>query len=301
MGAGRPARLAVGVVSAGRVGRSWAPRWPRAGPPRSSPPPASPGPRVSRGRRCCPAFRSSRPTRSPSAPTSSLLAVPDDVLPGLVRGLAAAGASAPARSSCTPPARTASRCWTRRRAGALPLALHPVDDLHRPRRGRRAARRGQRRRSPPRPRTRPRGASARRWSWRWAPSRSGCPRSVRPLYHAALAHGANHLITLVRDCADLLERAGVHPAERLRRAAAVRRARQRAAPRRPGAHRARRPRRRRHRPHPPARARRSRPRPGRDLPGPGRPHRPPRPPRRLLPDHAADEVLAPSTAEGALT
>src|SRR3954451_3584000 len=41
------------------------------------------------------------------------------------------------------------------------------------------------------------------------------PESVRPLYHAALAHGANHLITLVRDCVDVLERAGVRPAERL--------------------------------------------------------------------------------------
>ena len=41
------------------------------------------------------------------------------------------------------------------------------------------------------------------------------PEAVRPLYHAALAHGANHLITLVRDCVDVLERAGVHPAERL--------------------------------------------------------------------------------------
>jgi predicted short-subunit dehydrogenase-like oxidoreductase (DUF2520 family) len=39
--------------------------------------------------------------------------------------------------------------------------------------------------------------------------------AVRPLYHAALAHGANHLITLVRDCVDTLERAGVRPAERL--------------------------------------------------------------------------------------
>ena len=41
------------------------------------------------------------------------------------------------------------------------------------------------------------------------------PEEVRPLYHAALAHGANHLVTLVRDCVDTLEAAGVHPAERL--------------------------------------------------------------------------------------
>jgi predicted short-subunit dehydrogenase-like oxidoreductase (DUF2520 family) len=41
------------------------------------------------------------------------------------------------------------------------------------------------------------------------------PEAVRPLYHAALAHGANHLVTLVRDCVETLERAGVRPAERL--------------------------------------------------------------------------------------
>jgi predicted short-subunit dehydrogenase-like oxidoreductase (DUF2520 family) len=41
------------------------------------------------------------------------------------------------------------------------------------------------------------------------------PEQVRPLYHTALAHGANHLVTLVRDCVDTLERAGVTPAERL--------------------------------------------------------------------------------------
>ncbi|MEV8509546.1 Rossmann-like and DUF2520 domain-containing protein [Actinoplanes sp. NPDC051475] len=34
----------------------------------------------------------------------------------------------------------------------------------------------------------------------------------RPLYHAALAHGANHLVTLVNEAADLLRAAGVeHP------------------------------------------------------------------------------------------
>ena len=38
---------------------------------------------------------------------------------------------------------------------------------------------------------------------------------VRPLYHAALAHGANHLVTLVRDCVETLERAGVRPADRV--------------------------------------------------------------------------------------
>jgi predicted short-subunit dehydrogenase-like oxidoreductase (DUF2520 family) len=32
---------------------------------------------------------------------------------------------------------------------------------------------------------------------------------ARPLYHAALAHGANHLVTLVNEAADLLRAAGV--------------------------------------------------------------------------------------------
>jgi predicted short-subunit dehydrogenase-like oxidoreductase (DUF2520 family) len=41
------------------------------------------------------------------------------------------------------------------------------------------------------------------------------PAEARPLYHAALAHGANHLATLVRDAVDTLEHAGVVPAERL--------------------------------------------------------------------------------------
>jgi len=41
------------------------------------------------------------------------------------------------------------------------------------------------------------------------------PSQSRPLYHAALAHGANHLATLVRDAVDALERAGVTPAERV--------------------------------------------------------------------------------------
>jgi predicted short-subunit dehydrogenase-like oxidoreductase (DUF2520 family) len=40
---------------------------------------------------------------------------------------------------------------------------------------------------------------------------------VRPLYHAALAHGANHLVTLVNEAADLLRAAGVHGPERVLR------------------------------------------------------------------------------------
>jgi predicted short-subunit dehydrogenase-like oxidoreductase (DUF2520 family) len=37
----------------------------------------------------------------------------------------------------------------------------------------------------------------------------------RPLYHAALAHGANHLVTLVAQALRLLQSAGVEPADRV--------------------------------------------------------------------------------------
>ena len=38
---------------------------------------------------------------------------------------------------------------------------------------------------------------------------------ARPLYHAALAHGANHLVTLVAQAMDLLRAAGVEQAQRM--------------------------------------------------------------------------------------
>jgi predicted short-subunit dehydrogenase-like oxidoreductase (DUF2520 family) len=41
------------------------------------------------------------------------------------------------------------------------------------------------------------------------------PEELRPLYHAALAHGANHLVTLVAEAADLLEKAGVGDPNRM--------------------------------------------------------------------------------------
>ena len=40
---------------------------------------------------------------------------------------------------------------------------------------------------------------------------------ARPLYHAALAHGANHLVTLVNEAADRLRDAGVRRPERVLR------------------------------------------------------------------------------------
>jgi predicted short-subunit dehydrogenase-like oxidoreductase (DUF2520 family) len=145
----------------------------------------------------------------------ALLAVPDDVLPGLVRGLAAAGCFRPGQIVVhTSGAHGIAVLAPATAMGVLPLALHPmmtftgrVEDV-----------------------ARLAGASVgvtaaegdeAAWSVGEAlvvemgsdPVR--VPEAVRPLYHAALAHGANHLVTLVRDCVDTLERAGISPAEQL--------------------------------------------------------------------------------------
>ena len=253
-------------------------------------------------RRCCPACRSSRPTRPPSGPTSCCSPSPTTCCPAWSAASPPPAASAPARSSCTPPGAHGVAVLDPATAhGVLPLALHPVMTFT----GR------------PEDVARLAGASVgvtaaageeAAWSVGEAlvvemgaePVR--VPESVRPLYHAALAHGANHLITLVRDCVDVLERAGVHPAERLVApllSAALDNALRHGdrALTGPG-----RPRRRRHGPHPPARARRRRPRPGRDLPGPGRPHRPPRPARRpAARPRRRRGARDPRRAEGALT
>jgi predicted short-subunit dehydrogenase-like oxidoreductase (DUF2520 family) len=41
------------------------------------------------------------------------------------------------------------------------------------------------------------------------------PDELRPLYHAALSHAANHLVTLVADAADLLRQAGIEDTSRM--------------------------------------------------------------------------------------
>ncbi|MCW2621324.1 MAG: hypothetical protein JWL64_926, partial [Frankiales bacterium] len=134
-----------------------------------------------------------------------LLAVPDDALPGLVAGLADTGALRAGQLV----AHTSGRHGTAvlepvSRLGGLPLALHPVlpftgteVDLARlagvsfgvtaP-----AA-------------LRPIGEAL-------VVEAGGEPvwvaEELRPLWHAALAHGANHLVTLVSSAADLLRTAG---------------------------------------------------------------------------------------------
>jgi predicted short-subunit dehydrogenase-like oxidoreductase (DUF2520 family) len=208
----RPARLAVGVVSAGRVGSVLGAALSGAG-------------HVVVGASAV--SRSSLRRVAdllPDAPVLPpddvvrrsdlvLLAVPDEVLPGLVRGLAATGAFRAGQIVVhTCGARGMDVLDPAVAAGVLPLALHPAMTFT------------GRAEDVARLATACVGvtvADVTGWSVAEAlvlemgaePVR--VPSEARPLYHAALAHGANHLATLVRDAVDALEHAGVIPAERL--------------------------------------------------------------------------------------
>jgi predicted short-subunit dehydrogenase-like oxidoreductase (DUF2520 family) len=142
-----------------------------------------------------------------------LLAVPDDVLAGLVSGLAATGAFLAGQIVVhTCGARGVDVLEPAVRAGVLPLALHPAMTFT------------GRSEDFARLRTACVGvtvADETGWSVGEAlvvemgaePVR--VPAQARSLYHAALAHGSNHLVTLVADCADLLSAAGITPTNRL--------------------------------------------------------------------------------------
>lgn len=134
-----------------------------------------------------------------------LLAVPDDVLPALVEGLAATGAVRRGQLLAHLSGRHGLAVLEpATQQGALPLALHPVlpltgtdVDL-----------------------TRLVGASfgvtspevlrpvAETLVLEMGAEPVWVQDALRPLWHAALAHGANHLVTLVASAADLLRAAG---------------------------------------------------------------------------------------------
>jgi predicted short-subunit dehydrogenase-like oxidoreductase (DUF2520 family) len=211
-------RLAVGVVSAGRVGAVLGAALANAGHQVVA---ASAVSRASRARaeELLPGAEILPPDEVVRRADLVLLAVPDDVLPGLVRGLAA--------SDCLRPGQIVVHTCGAAGVGVLapaaehdvlPIALHPAmtitgraEDVARPTGTCVGV-------------TAPEGpgedAEA---AWlvgealvvEMGAEPVRVPEAVRPLYHAALAHGANHLITLVRDCVDTLDRAGVRPAERL--------------------------------------------------------------------------------------
>jgi predicted short-subunit dehydrogenase-like oxidoreductase (DUF2520 family) len=200
-----PARLRVGVIGAGRAGTALAAALARAGHDVVA---ASAVSDVSleRIRQRLPGTAIRRPDEVADAADLVLLTVPDDVLPGLVAGLATTGAPLQGRLLAHASGRHGLAVLDpATRAGALPLALHPVMTFT----GR------------PDDTDRLAGVSfgvtapgqLRPVAEALVVEMGGEPVFIaeedRGLYHAALASGANHLVTLVIQSADLLRAAGV--------------------------------------------------------------------------------------------
>ena len=206
-----PAMLRVGVVGAGRVGSALAAALGRAGHEIVAVSAVS-DTSVRRARRNLPGVAIRPPPEVVAAADLVLLTVPDDVLPGLVTGLAATGAALEGRLVAHASGRHGLAVLEPAvRAGALPLALHPVmtftgrpDDIDRlagisfgvtaP-------------------------DSLRLAAEALVVEMGGEPVFIaeehRGLYHAALAGAANHLVTLVVQAAGLLREAGVDEPARM--------------------------------------------------------------------------------------
>lgn len=207
----RPGRLAVGVVSAGRVGAVVGAALARVGHRVVAVSAVSDASR-SRAEVLLPDAAILAPPEVCAAAELVVLAVPDDQLPGLVEGLAAVDAWRSGQIV----AHTSGRYGIdvlepARRVGAVPLALHPVmtftgtsldiDRLV-------GATFGV---------TAPAAflpiADALVMEMEAEPVH--VDERARPLYHAALAHASNHLVTLIASSADLLEAAGVDDPRRV--------------------------------------------------------------------------------------
>lgn len=218
MTAGHPARhegaprLRTGVISAGRVGAVLGAALQRAGHHAEAVSAVSRA-SLTRAEELLPGV----PVRPPDEVAASadlvVLALPDDALPGMVRGLVAAGSLRSGQIVLhTCGARGVEVLAPAAEVGALPLALHPAmtftgrsEDLERLNTACAAVTAGD------------------EAGWNVAEALAvelgtepvRVPEDSRLLYHAALAHGSNHLVTLVNDCVELLQRAGVDSAERV--------------------------------------------------------------------------------------
>jgi predicted short-subunit dehydrogenase-like oxidoreductase (DUF2520 family) len=207
----RPARLSVGVVGAGRVGSVLGAALTQAG----HRVVAVSGVSDSSRRRAdalLPGVPVVPPTEVLEAAELVLLTVPDDVLPELVAGIAASDAvRAGALMVHTSGRYGVAVLDPVTRLGALPLALHPAmtftgrqEDLARLA----GACFGITAPEPLRP-------IAEALVVEMGADPQWVDEDARPLYHAALAGGANHLATLVNESVDLLRQCGVAEPERL--------------------------------------------------------------------------------------
>jgi predicted short-subunit dehydrogenase-like oxidoreductase (DUF2520 family) len=207
----RPPRLDIGVIGVGRVGSVIAAALARAGH-RVVAATAVSAPSVRRAHQLLPHALLRPADEVVQVSELVLLAVPDDVLPGLVSGLAATGAWRPGQFVMhVSGAHGIGVLRPAADAGALTLAVHPAmtfagrpEDLDRLAGA-------------------PFGVTAdpllRAVAETLVVEMGGEPmwveESARPAYHAALSMGANHLVTLVCDAQDLLASAGIEAPSRL--------------------------------------------------------------------------------------
>lgn len=207
----RPGRLAVGVVGVGRVGSVLGHALTLAGHTVVAAAGVSEASRERAGRRF-PGVPL-RPVQDVVAAADLvLLTVPDDALPGLVGGLVATDVKVEGRLLAhTSGSHGIGVLDPATRAGGLPLALHPVmtftgrpDDVDRLA----GITFGVTAPEPLRP-------VAEALVVEMGGEPVWIPEEHRALYHAALAGGANHLVTLVVESMDLLSRAGVEEPGRM--------------------------------------------------------------------------------------
>jgi predicted short-subunit dehydrogenase-like oxidoreductase (DUF2520 family) len=207
----RPARLTVGVVGAGRVGPALAASLQLAG---HRPVAVSGVSDTSRKRaaQMLPDVPLVPPAEVLQRADLVLLTVPDDTLPALVEGLAETGSVRPGQLLVHTSGRYGAKVLDPAlRAGALPLALHPAMTFT----------------GTPVDVQRLAGCSfgvtapeeLRLAAEALVIEMGGEPEWIaeerRPLYHAALALGANHLVTLVAQSMELLREAGVTAPDRM--------------------------------------------------------------------------------------
>lgn len=210
----RPARLAVGVVSAGRVGSVLGAALARAGHTVTAVSAVSDA-SVRRAERLLPDAAILPPDEVASRADLIVLALPDDALGPMTAGLARAGSLRAGQIVVhTSGAHGTDVLVPAVDAGALPLALHPVmtftgraEDLERLTTASVGVT----------------AASGDEAAWHVGEALTmemgaepvRVPEGARTLYHAALAHGANHLATIVADCVDVLREAGVDRPDRV--------------------------------------------------------------------------------------
>lgn len=211
MSTARPARLRVGVVGVGRVGTALGTALARAGHPVVAASGVSADSRR-RAERFLPGVPILAPDEVVAAADFVLLAVPDDALRPLVAGLAATGAWQEGQLVAhTSGAQGISVLNPAAARGVLPLALHPVmtftgraEDVERIA----GATFGVTASDELRP-------VAESLVVEMGGEPVWVPELARPLYHAALTIGSNHLVTLVNDALGLLDVAGVEQPARL--------------------------------------------------------------------------------------